>query len=125
MRKYTKVHGCIGGKNEIYKSARRTRKVHKGAIRAKPNAKRCWVGVDEWTDEQGHAIANVLIGAGPKIFLAATLQLQCKGQNQGVEHSESGNEVINVLNNMGVPLKKVIAFVSDSAAVLKKVKMQS
>ena len=58
------MHGCIGGKNETYKSARRARKVHKGAIRAKLNAKKCWVAVDEWTDKQGHAIANVLIGAG-------------------------------------------------------------
>ena len=55
----------------------------------------------------------------------STLQLPCKGQNQSVEHSELGNEVINVLNYMGVPLKKVIAFVSDSAAVLKTLTMQS
>ena len=49
----------------------------------------CWVGSDEWTDEQGHAIANVLIGVGPKVYVVATLQLQCKGPNQGVEHTEN------------------------------------
>ena len=85
MRKYTKVHGCIGGKNEMYKSARRARKVHKGAVRAKLDAKKCWVGVHEWMDEQGHAIANVLIGAGQAASFAggrsSLFMVACDGRS--------------------------------------------
>ena len=55
-----------------------------------------------WTDEQGHTIGKVLIGIGPNIYVAAILQLLCKGQNYGVEHNELDKEVINTLNGMGV-----------------------
>ena len=112
MWKYTKVHGCIRNKDEVYKASRRAGLLHKGAIRHKIKNQKYWVGTDEWTDEQGHAIANVLIGVGPKVYVVATLQLQCKGPNQGVEHTELGAEVLNTLSDMGVKLPHVIGFVS-------------
>ena len=27
-----------------------------------------WVGTDEWTDTQGHAIVNILLGCSDKVF---------------------------------------------------------
>ena len=89
MWKYTKVHGCIRNKDEVYRASRRVGLLHKGAICHKLKYQECWVGTDEWTDEQGHASANVLIGVGPKVYVVATLQLRCKGPNQGVEHTEN------------------------------------
>lgn len=95
-----------------------------------------WVGTDEWTDTQGHAIVNILLGCSDKVFfllkclpfhtllaqvyVTGTVQLQCKGPSLGVEHSELAQAVLDNLTTMGVQLTNVIAFVSDSAAVLKK-----
>ena len=81
---------------------------------------RLWVATDEWTDSSGHAIINILLGCCGQIFVAATVQLDCKGPNLGVEHSELGTAVIDTLTSLGVSLKCVMAFVSDSASVLKK-----
>ena len=95
-------------------------KTHRLSLMKKIQGKRVWVATDEWTDSAGHAIVNVVLGCSGDIWVAATLQLDCNGPNLGVEHSELGRAVVGTLNNIGVDLQNVIAFVSDSAAVLKK-----
>ena len=120
LRKCTKVAGCLPLKSAMYNAARRVGTIHLGAIRKIARGKKVWVGTDEWTSDQGHAIIDVLLGVHGKIFVVSTLQLQCKGPNLGVEHSELGSEVVSTLSNIGVDFKDVIAFVSDFAAVLKK-----
>ena len=82
--------------------------------------KKVWFATDEWTDTQGHAIINVLLGCNADIFVVATLQLECKGPNLGVENSEVGAAIVDTIGKMGVQLADVIAFVTDSASVLKK-----
>ena len=52
--------------------------------------------------------------------MVASAQLQCHGNNLGVEHRELGTSVLEALQTVGVTLSNVIAFVSDSAAILKK-----
>ena len=106
MWKYTKVHGCIRNKDEVYKASRRAGLLHKGAIRHKIKNQKCWVGTDEWTDEQGHAI-NVLIGVGPKVYVVATLQLY-PVTGTAIERSFSLAGLVDVKNrqSMGKDLRE-------------------
>ena len=68
---------------------------------------------------QGHAIINISIGCGPQSWVVATCTLQCKGNNDGAEHTELAAEVNNVLGDVGIKPDNEVAYVSDSAAVLK------
>ena len=54
------------------------------------------------------------------MYVVATVELVCKGPNNGVEHSELGSAVVKVLTHMGVDPGDVYAFSSDRASVLRK-----
>ena len=75
------------GMSGLYRSAERVGEVHLGALRKAISGKPVWVGTDEWTDSQGHAIINVAIGCAGDVYVVATIQLDCKGPNLGVQHS--------------------------------------
>ena len=104
----------------MYRTAERVSSIHLGAIRKHVSGKKVWFGTDEWTDTQGHAIINVILGCHSEIFVVATMQFECRGPNLGVEHTEVGAALVDVISKMGVSLLDVVAFVTDSAAVLKK-----
>lgn len=112
--------GSIGVKSQLYRAVERVKDVHKAAVKKKVNCKKVWIATDEYTDTAGHAIINLLVGAGADIFVVRTVQLECRGKSMGVEHSELGQEVVDTLSQMGIELKNVIAFVSDAASVLRK-----
>lgn len=119
IRKYTTVHGSVGKGKSLYRNVDRVAACHLGAIKKIIGHKNIWVGSDEWTDSQGHAIINVLMGSGPRAFVVATISLECKGKNDGVEHKELAEKVQDTVTALGVRSQDVIAFVSDSASVLK------
>lgn len=104
----------------MYRAAERVGTVHFGAVRKAISGKPVWVGTDEWTDSQGHAIINILMGCCSAVYVVACVQLDCKGPNLGVEHGELGSAVVDSLTKMSVSPSDVFAFVSDSASVLKK-----
>lgn len=79
-----------------------------------------WIGTDEWTSTSGHAIINVLVGCIGTVYVIACIQLECKGANLGVEHSELATKVVETTTQMSILPQNVFGFVSDSAAVLKK-----
>ena len=56
IRKYTTVHGSVGKGKSLYRNVDRVAACHLGAIRKIIGQKNIWVGTDEWTDSQGHAI---------------------------------------------------------------------
>ena len=76
LRKYTTVAGCLPQKSAMYNAARRVGTIHLGAIRKIACGEKVWVGTDEWTSDQGHAIINVLLGVHGKIFVVSTTQVQ-------------------------------------------------
>ena len=43
--------------------------MHVGAIRKVVIGRKVWVGTDEWTSDQGIAIANILIGCNRNIYI--------------------------------------------------------
>ena len=94
--------------------------MHLGALRQAISGKPVWIGTDEWTDSQGHAIINVIMGCAKDVYVVATVQLDCKGPNLGVEHQELGNAIIDTMTKLSVSPNHVFAFVSDSASVLDK-----
>ena len=61
----------------------------------------------EWTDSIGHAVINILIGCKGKIYVVASEQLDCKGPNLGVEHSELERKIVDALELLGIQLKDV------------------
>ena len=95
LQKYTKVAGCLPLRSNVCTTPRRVGDIHLGAVRKVASRKKVWIGTDEWTDDQGHAIINVLLGVHGRIFVVATIQLQCQGPNLGVEHRELGTEVLS------------------------------
>ena len=86
----------------MYRSAERVGEVHLGALRKAISGKPVWVGTDEWTDSQGHVIINVVIGCAGDVYVVATIQLDCKGPNLEVEHSELGSAIIVTLTKLSV-----------------------
>lgn len=106
------VSGTLKTGASLYRAAERVNKTHLAVIRKNVVGKKVWVATDEWTDSQGHAIINVLLGCEGFIYVIAAVQLDCKGPSLGVEHSELGTAVVDALNDIGVPLKNVLAFVS-------------
>ena len=88
--------------------------MHLGALRQAISGKPVWIGTDEWTDSQGHAIINVIMGCAKDVYVVATVQLDCKGPNLGVEHQELGNAIIDTMTKLSVSPNHVFAFVSDS-----------
>ena len=120
FKKYTSVEGCLGKGATHYRTSKRVGKLHIGAIRNRVKAKKVWIGTDEYTDNSGHAIIDVLLGYGRNVYVVATVELVCKGPNNGVEHSELGPAVVKVLTQMGVDRGDVYAFSSDRASVLRK-----
>ena len=96
----------------MFTAGKRVQETHFGAIRRRAFRKKVWVGTDEWTDIQGHAVINILLGVSGKVYVIASTQLDCKGPNLGVEHSELGGAVIDTLTVHGILLKDVYAFVS-------------
>lgn len=134
--KYTKVAGCIPTHSAAYRNVNRISEVHLASIRNKLQGKKVclsvigmeftifsfqvWVATDEWTSDLGYAIVNVIIGTGGKSFVTGTLQIECRGENMGVEHSAVAAGILDNLRMMNISLSDVMTFVSDSAAVLKK-----
>ena len=88
------------------------------ALRAKLRNKTVWVTLDEWTDSQGNAICNIIVGSGKQHWVVATHTLQCHGPNNGVEHTEVGKSVVDTLTSLGIASSNVILFICDAASVL-------
>ena len=105
LRKYTKVAPCVPEHHGVYIVARRVGDIHLGAVRKIACGKKLWIGTDEWTDDQGHTIIDVLLGVHGRIAVFATVQLQCKGPNLGVEHSELGTLLLPKARESGLKTK--------------------
>ena len=59
--KYTTVSGCIAKGDTLYRSVDCFHECHIGAVcKISKDSSKVWVGTDEWTDNQGHAIINIL-----------------------------------------------------------------
>ena len=102
IRKYTEVHGSLGTGKTLYRNCDRVGQLHMGAVRQKLQKKKVWVNTDEWTDTQGHAIINVLLGTCGAAYVCESKSLACKGPNDGVEHKEVGRVVIDTLQKLGI-----------------------
>ena len=88
VAKYTQVKGSLSTGSTLYRNAARVGATHLAAVRAKLKEKQVWVPLDEWTDSQGNAICNIILGTGKEAWVVATHTLLCKGPNNGVEHTE-------------------------------------
>ena len=118
--KYTKVSGCLPKKSGAYQACSRVREAHLACIRKKLENKKVFVSTDEWTSDQGFAILNILIASEGKVYVTGSVNLSCDGEQMGVEHRAVGQAVLENLRMMNISFGNVMAFVSDSAAVLKK-----
>ena len=63
IQKYTEVHRSLVKGSALHRNADRVGEVREGAVRSKLQKKLVRVSTDEWTDSQGHAIMNVIIGS--------------------------------------------------------------
>ena len=115
IRQYTQVHGSLGIGSTIYRNCARVGEVHFTALRQEFVKQKVWVSTDEWTDTQGHAIMNVIIGRGKAAYVCESKTLDYKGSNDGVEHKEV---VTDCLQKMGIESNNVLLFICDAAAVL-------
>ena len=106
------ISGSIHKGTTLSRSSDRVGQVHLDAVCQKLSGQKVWVATDEWTDSQGHAIMNVLLGCNGNVYVGGSIQLDCKGPNLGVEHSELASSIVSTLTDLGVQLKDVYAFVS-------------
>eukprot|EP00992_Anisonema_acinus_P007024 TRINITY_DN2633_c0_g1_i1.p1 TRINITY_DN2633_c0_g1~~TRINITY_DN2633_c0_g1_i1.p1 ORF type:complete len:193 (+),score=17.75 TRINITY_DN2633_c0_g1_i1:73-651(+) len=108
-----------------------------------------FIMTDEFTDSTGHAIVNVILGSAAWVYLSVpkgrtylcnTISMICQGtggrhnvslddspQNNGVESTEVAKVVNDTVSDLGIKtntgciasIPNVLAFVTDSASVLK------
>ena len=91
LKKYTQIEDCLSGASTLRKdnnillvygehSRAIRRRLTRDGLRGVPHA---WLSFDEWTDDYGNAIVDILVGHGSNGYVVETATLQCMGPNSG------------------------------------------
>ena len=129
LRKHTKDSGCYPKDDRTWQqcvprvtnrhlAAVRDKVADKEADEAKRERKKLVISFDEWTDSRGCAMFHVLCHTEGKTYMLDAVRLECKGPNDGVEHTEVAEVVSGVLIDAGLSQKQVTAFVFDEGSVM-------
>ena len=76
--------------------------------------RRVWIAWDESTDDRDWSVLVVLLGSGSQCFLVDFVKMV------STNHQTVAQAVVTALQVLDIPLTKVIASVSDSAAYCRK-----
>ena len=76
------------------------------------------VSFDEWTDSRGAAILHIIVHDCGASIMVDAVDLQCKGPNDGVEHTEVASAVNNSLAKVGAAPEQVYFFIFDEGSVM-------